>query len=142
MNRIGLGSLIMTSVILCACASDPVMETADNETSTPQVPSVIFLQYLNQQAPILICNQDPQVACLNMPTSLCQASVQASAERCGPELLKAWPASFAENQANATRYAQEYRNCLLQDWVDEYGLQTARLEACGIQLPPSSESTP
>ena len=142
MNRAGLRLLVMTSVMLSACASDPVTTTSENDASTPQVPSVIFLQYLNQQAPTLICTQDPQVACLNMPSSLCQASVQASAERCGPELLETWPVTFAENQANATRYAQEYRNCLLQDWVDEYGLQPERLEACGIELPSSSETTP
>lgn len=105
------------------------------EESAAQVPSIIFLQYLNQQAPELLCQQDPQVACLKMPAELCQLSVQASAERCGPPLLAQWPAAFAENQANATRYAREYRNCVLQDWIDEFGLQPERLNACGITLP-------
>lgn len=114
-------------------------ETAANttpatESSSAQVPAIIFVQYLNQQAPTLFCQQDPGIACLNMPAELCVASVQESSERCGPKLLEAWPASFNENQENAVKYAQDYRNCLLNDWVEQYGLQPERLAACGIEL--------
>jgi hypothetical protein len=105
---------------------------ADNDK--PMVPSVIFIQYLNQQAPMLLCQQDPGIACLQMPVDLCQASVEASADRCGPKLLGTWPASFEETEANAIQFSKDYRNCMLKDWVEEYGLQESRLASCGIEL--------
>jgi hypothetical protein len=132
------------SVLAVAACADNIAPTAPTDaaerttaataSSTPMVPSIIFIQYLNQQAPTLFCEQDPGIACLNMPSELCAASAVASQERCGPKLLEQWPASFEENQENAIRYAQEYRNCMLNDWVNEFGLQPERLAACGIEL--------
>lgn len=115
-----------------ATENETLQNAADNDT--PMVPSVIFIQYLNQQAPMLLCQQDPGIACLQMPVELCQASVEASAERCGPKLLASWPASFEETEANAIQFSKDYRNCMLKDWVDEYGLQESRLASCGIEL--------
>ena len=129
---------------LTACADsesktqiEPAAEASTDQAvaKTPMVPSIIFIQYLNQQAPQLLCEQDPGVACLQMPSELCVASVEASAERCGPALLANWPESFPENQESAQKYAQEYRNCMLRDWVTEFGLQKSRLDACGISFP-------
>lgn len=139
MNKTFLATLFsLFAVTACAADStDTSASSAETETvsaTTPLVPSIIFLQYLNQQAPTLFCAQDPGIACLNMPADLCSASAVASQERCGPKLLEQWPASFEENQENAIRYAQEYRNCMLHDWVSEFGLQPERLAACGIEL--------
>jgi hypothetical protein len=133
--------------ILSACANGPAdkndaaHETTPNTTSQANtveekamVPSLIFIQYLNQQAPKLLCEQDPGIACLQMPVDLCQASVEASAERCGPKLLASWPVSFEETEANAIQFSKDYRNCMLKDWVEEYGLQEDRLTSCGIEL--------
>lgn len=120
-------------------ASEPAVSEADASALTepetkPTVPSFIFVQFLNQQAPVIFCQQDPGIACLNMPEGLCAASIQSSIERCGPKLLDEWPASFEESEENAIRYSKSYRNCILQDWVDEFGLQEERLAACGINL--------
>lgn len=126
--------VVLMLISLAACSADSESTETSPDNSSAQVPAIIFLQYLNQQAPTLLCEQDPQIACLQMPGELCQASVKAAQERCGPKLLEQWPASFAETQENATRYAREYRNCMLQDWVTEFGLQEKRLAACGIDL--------
>ncbi len=134
---VGLAALL---TMVTACADDTAIEKTQSvaettkDDATAMVPSVIFIQYLNQQAPTLLCEQDPGIACLQMPSELCAASVEASTERCGPKLLQAWPASFAETQENAIQYAQEYRDCMLRDWVAEFGLQAERLAACGIEL--------
>lgn len=117
----------------CAMAEKEAQPEAEEAA---EIPSLIYLQYLNQQAPDLLCEQDPKIACLQMPGELCKLSVRASAERCGPKLLTQWPASFQESESNATGYAREYRLCVLQDWVDEYGLQPERLAACGIDVAP------
>jgi hypothetical protein len=104
------------------------------EEKKAMVPAIIFFQYLNQQAPTLLCEQDPGIACLQMPNELCAASVQASAERCGPKLLAQWPERFEETEENAINFSKAYRSCVLNDWVEEFGLQANRLEACGIEL--------
>jgi len=110
--------------------------SSDDESNTPMVPSLIFVQYLNQQAPSLLCEQDATVKCMGMPTDLCMASVEQSAERCGPILLEQWPASFEENEENAVKYSQAYRQCIFSDWVENFGLDPKRLEACGTVLIP------
>ena len=138
-----LGTIgLLLSLSACADGDKPTQPNTSSETKsdvatekTAMVPSVIFIQYLNQQAPQLLCEQDAGVACLQMPNELCMASVEASAERCGPMLLTQWPERFPETQESAQKYAQEYRNCMLQDWVNEFGLQQSRLDACGISLP-------
>lgn len=139
-RRCYLVGLALLGLVAC---SQPHSVADENKTTatatTPEaaqatVPALIFLQYLNQQAPQLLCQQDPAIACLRMPTELCLASVEQSIERCGPKLLAQWPAEFAETAANAQSYAQSYRNCLLNDWVAEFGLQPERLKACGINL--------
>lgn len=117
----------------CANAEDDALKPVAAETS-PQVPALIYLQYLNQQAPQLLCQQDPSIACLRMPGELCQSAVVSSAERCGTELLQRWPESFDENETNAKMYAAEYRQCILRDWVKTFGLQPERLQACGLSV--------
>lgn len=136
-------ALVVLCLALVSCndpsANSPAASQTKAVESAPatqasRVPAIIFLQYLNQQAPVVLCQQDAGIACLNMPVELCQASVAQSSERCGPKLLAQWPAEFAESQANAVKYSQAYRNCMLNDWVTEFGLQPERLSACGIEL--------
>lgn len=112
-------TLLSTTGVWCAAA---------------EVPSLIFLQYLHQQAPTLLCEQDARIQCLNMPTDLCQQAVMNSSERCGPMLQETWPASFEESQENAMRYANEYRQCILNDWVTQFGLDSQRLAACNLDV--------
>jgi hypothetical protein len=143
--------VVFTSVwLLTACANTTEVNTITAEIEPPantepetvvvekaekaMVPSIIFVQFLNQQAPTLLCQQDPGVACLQMPQDLCLASVEASAERCGPKLLESWPTSFEETEVNAVQFSKDYRNCMLNDWVEEYGLQESRLASCGIEI--------
>jgi len=100
------------------------------------VPAVIFIQYLNQRAPALLCEQDPSIACLKLPAALCGAAVKESAERCGPLLLARWPSSFPEDAEHAVGYSYEYRQCILADWITHFGLDAERLARCGAVLTP------
>lgn len=141
MTRCGL-PLLMVLFSLNAMASDAGDSQAQNGSDTAtteeaQVPALIYLHYLNQQAPTVLCTQDPQIACLKMPAELCQSRVSAAAERCGPQLLERWPTVFSANQDTVTRYAREYRTCIVQNWVANDGLQDERLAACGIETDPS-----
>jgi len=137
-----LTGLVLTSLLLtsaCSFSDDHKASTAPAQTSnenTAMVPSIIFIQFLNQQAPSVLCEQDAGIQCLAMPAELCIGAVQASAERCGPALLEQWPASFEETQENAQKYSAQYRQCIMADWINEFGLERSRLNSCGIEVNP------
>jgi len=115
----------------------PTTRAGENQPDVvASVPAVIFIQYLNQQAPALLCEQDPSIACLKLPTELCHAAVEESAERCGPLLLARWPSSFPEDAEHAVAYSYEYRQCILTDWISHYGLNAQRLALCGAVVAP------
>ncbi len=113
-----------------------ISPSPDQPGSVATVPSVIFIQYLNQQAPALLCEQDAAIGCLKLPAELCKAAVAESAQRCGPLLLERWPSSFPEDADNAMLYSYQYRQCILADWIQNFGLTAERLASCGAVATP------
>lgn len=100
------------------------------EASDRQVPSLIYLQFLNQNAPTWLCQQDAVIQCLGLPVQPCFYGVQTAAEACGRKLLEQWPASFAESEENALKYSTLYRQCIFDDWVARDYFEQRDVDAC------------
>lgn len=106
-----------------------VVAFAQDESPT-NIPSIIYLQYLNQNAPQWMCQQDATFSCLNIPAMVCIKGVEAAAERCGPSLLAQWPSDFSETRENALKYSTLYRQCILEDWITQQWITPEQLNQC------------
>lgn len=95
-----------------------------------QVPSLIYLQYLNQQAPQLLCENNAVAQCLGLEAATCKSMVVTAAESCGPRLLEAWPSSFAETPENARHYSSQYRECIYRRWQRQGQVDALQLNLC------------
>ncbi|MFQ3229427.1 hypothetical protein [Reinekea sp.] len=114
-----VGPLLLASVVTFA-----------QDKSPTEIPSIIYLQYLNQNAPQWMCQQDATFSCLGIPAMVCVKGVEAAAERCGPALLAQWPTSFPETRENALEYSAQYRQCILEDWITQQWITPEQLNQC------------
>jgi hypothetical protein len=114
-----LGLLLLASVLSFAQDEGPA-----------DIPSIIYLQYLNQNAPQWMCQQDATFNCLGIPAMICVKGVEAAAQRCGPSLLAQWPSAFPENRENALKYSAQYRQCILEDWITQLWITPEQLTQC------------
>ena len=138
-GRFPIGLFLALGLAACSGATpatDAAQSGSDQPGSVATVPSMIFIQYLNQQAPALLCEQDAAIACLKLPAERCKAAVAEAAQRCGPQLLARWPSSFPEDADNAMHYSYQYRQCILADWIQNFGLTAERLASCGAVATP------
>jgi hypothetical protein len=104
--------------------------TFSDESGPSEIPSIIYLQYLNQNAPQWMCQQDATFSCLGIPAMVCVKGVEAAAQRCGPSLLAQWPSAFSETRENALEYSAQYRQCILEDWITEQWITPIQLAQC------------
>lgn len=104
--------------------------TFSDESGPNEIPSIIYLQYLNQNAPQWMCQQDATFNCLGIPAMVCVKGVEAAAQRCGPSLLAQWPSAFSETRENALEYSAQYRQCILEDWITEQWITPIQLAQC------------
>ena len=95
-----------------------------------RVPSVIFLQYLNQNAPQVMCGDASLNQCMELSQSDCLTAVSTAAEACRAPLLQRWPQNFEENQENALRYSRDYRQCVYQHWQRTGLVEPVRMNLC------------
>lgn len=95
-----------------------------------RVPSVIFLQYLNQNAPQVMCGDAALNQCMELSQSTCLEAVSTAAEACQSQLLQSWPQDFEENQENALRYSRDYRHCVYQQWQRTGLVEPVRMNLC------------
>ena len=119
----------MMRLLIFVLSFAPLMLTAE-ESARAQVPSVIYLQFLNQNAPQWLCQQDATFSCLGIPATVCTKGIESAAKRCGPTLLSQWPESFTESQENALFYGDEYRQCILEDWITQQWVTPEQLTLC------------
>lgn len=95
-----------------------------------RVPSVIFLQYLNQNAPRVMCDDAALNQCMDITRAECTTAVNTAAEACQAKLLESWPQDFEENQENALRYSRDYRHCVYQHWQRTGFVEPVRMNLC------------
>lgn len=107
-----------------------VMAVQAEENTSQQVPSLIYLQFLNQNAPTWLCQQDAVIQCLGLPVQPCFFGVQSAAEACSSRLLEQWPASFNESEENARKYSTLYRQCIFDEWVSRGYFEQRDIDAC------------
>ncbi|MCH8531752.1 MAG: hypothetical protein LAT65_12950 [Saccharospirillum sp.] len=95
-----------------------------------RVPGVIFLQYLNQNAPQVMCSDAALNQCMDLTQAECITAVQTAAEACQSQLLQSWPQDFEENQENALRYSRDYRQCVYQQLQRTGLVEPVRMNLC------------
>lgn len=127
-----IGAVLFATSLLAAYAAAPppagipVIKAAAG-TSADRVPTQVYLQFMEQESPRRLCEEQGYRSCLSVSQQRCESEVTAVAPICTAQMLKSMP-DFVASREEGRQFGTLYGKCLVLQQVSNgnYDLQTVK----------------